>query len=427
MKLVGVMSGTSLDGIDVALLEVEEFYPLPGEEGAGGGDSGVGDGAARQDVQGAGRHPDVPRIPRVAWRVASFRTRPYSEAERGAIQETLAKGGLRDVALLHTRLGEWFADAVLELLAESGETPQAIDAVGSHGQTLWHHPPRDGERGSSLQLGCPGTVAERTGIAVVSDFRARDLAAGGHGAPLVPWTDAVFFSSPDSSRAIQNLGGMGNVTWLPPGGDPDSIVAFDTGPGVVLLDAAAEQATGGAWRFDRDGSLAREGRIAEGLLSRLLDLPFFQEPPPRSTGRELFGPEMVEQAKAWLEAETGAILAPGVPEVGWPDLMATFTALTARSVGEAYRRWVLPRGLKEVFLMGGGARNPALRLAIEAEMDPVPVRKGDELGMNPDAREAAAFALLAWAHLRGFPGNLPGSTGARGPRVLGSFTPGAGP
>jgi anhydro-N-acetylmuramic acid kinase len=220
---------------------------------------------------------------------------------------------------------------------------------------------------------------------------------------------------------------MGNVTWLPPGGDPDSIVAFDTGPGVVLLDAAAEQATGGVWSFDRDGSLARKGRIAESVLSRLLALSFFQEPPPRSTGRELFGPGLADQARAWLEEETGAVLAPGVPEVGWPDLLATFTALTARSVGEAYRRWVLPRGLDEVFLMGGGARNPALRLAIEAEMAPVPVRPGEELGMNPDAREAAAFALLAWAHLRGLPGNLPGATGARGGRILGSLTPGAAP
>jgi anhydro-N-acetylmuramic acid kinase len=427
MKLVGVMSGTSLDGIDVALLEVEEFFPLHGDEGVdGGGPEGGGD-VGRQDVASAGPHPEGPRVPRVAWRVSAFHTRPYSEGERGAIRGVLAKGGLREVAQLHTRLGEWFADAVLQLLDESGETPQGIDAVGSHGQTLWHHPPRDGERGSSLQLGCPGTIAERTGIAVVSDFRARDLAAGGHGAPLVPWTDAIFFSSPHRSRAIQNLGGMGNVTWLPPGGNPDLIVAFDTGPGVVLLDVAAEQATAGAWRFDRDGSLARGGRVAEAVLTRLLALPFFQEPPPRSTGRELFGPGMVEQAKAWLEAETGAILAPGVPEVGWPDLLATLTALTAGSVGEAYRRWVLPRGLDEVFLMGGGSRNPALRLAIEAEMAPVPVRKGEELGMSPDAREAAAFALLAWAHLRSLPGNLPEATGARGPRILGSFTPGAAP
>jgi anhydro-N-acetylmuramic acid kinase len=228
-------------------------------------------------------------------------------------------------------------------------------------------------------------------------------------------------------RAIQNLGGMGNVTWLPPGGDPASILAFDTGPGVVLLDAAAEQATGGAWRFDRDGALAQQGRVAEGVLSRLLALPFFREEPPRSTGRELFGPRMVDKAKAWLEAETGTVLTPGAPEMGWPDLLATLTALTARSVGEAYRRWVFPRGVAEVFLMGGGARNPALWRAIEGELAPVPLRNGEDLGMDPDAREAAAFALLAWAHLRGFPANVPGATGAIGPRVLGSFTPGARP
>lgn len=399
MKLLGLMSGTSLDGIDVALLEVS------------------------QDSSGPdGRYS--PAIPRLAWRLGAFHAMPYAPEERDEILAGLAGGGPRELALLNTRLGEWFARAVLELLAREGEAPEGIAAIGSHGQTVWHEPPQAGIRGSSLQLGCPGTLAERTGIPVVSDFRARDLAAGGHGAPLVPWADAVLFSLPGASRAIQNLGGMGNVTWLPPGGDPGAILAFDTGPGVALLDIAAELATGGDWRFDRDGALARRGRVVEGVLSRLLALPFFREPPPRSTGRELFGPHLVAEATTWVETEIGGNLTPGTPEEGWPDLLATLTALTARSLGEAYRKWVLPRGVDEVFLMGGGARNPALREAIGSELRPVPVRVGEDLGMDPDAREAAAFALLAWAHLMGFPANVPGATGSGGPRILGSFTPG---
>jgi len=396
LKLLGIMSGTSLDGIDVALLEVDEFAPAP---------SGA-------------------PIPRVAWRLPAFSTRPYTPEERDEIRVGLAGGGPRELALLNTRLGEWFARAVLDLLDEAGEVPEGIDAIGSHGQTVWHEPPRPGKRGSSLQLGCPSTLAEGTGIPVVNDFRARDLAAGGHGAPLVPWADAILFSLPGASRVIQNLGGMGNVTWLPPGGDPGDILAFDTGPGVALLDIAAELATGGEWRLDRDGALARRGTVLESVLSRLLALPFFQEEPPRSTGREVFGLGLVQEAKTWVETERGAALNPGTPDEGWPDLLATLTALTARSMGEAYRQWVLPRGVDGVFLMGGGARNPALREAIQSELAPVPLRAGEDLGMDPDAREAAAFALLAWAHLRGLPANVPGATGSRGPRVLGSLTPG---
>jgi len=417
MKLLGIMSGTSMDGIDVALLEVEEFFPPSGGEGVPGG---------KADAPSVEKGPTRPPLPRIAWNLPHFHTRPYTPAERGEIRAALAAGGPREVVLLHTRLGEWFAQAVLELLAQAGVSPGAVDAIGSHGHTLWHVPPREGARGSSMQLGCPSTIAERTGIPVVSDFRARDLAAGGHGAPLVPWADAVLFSRPGGARVIQNLGGMGNVTWLPPGGDPGSILAFDTGPGVALLDLAAEMATGGAWRFDRDGALARKGKVAEGTLSRLLAQPFFEEKPPRSTGRELFGQAMVEEARAGVGAEMGTVLATGVPEDGWPDLLATLTALTARSVGDAYRRWVFPMGVEEVFLTGGGARNPALREAIQGELAPVPVRPGEDLGMDPDAREAAAFGLLAWAHLRGLPANVPGATGSRGPRVLGSFTPGIG-
>ncbi len=399
MKLLGLMSGTSLDGIDTVLLEVGQ-----GEVGSP-----------------SGRPPGFPAL---SWDLLAFRTRPYSAEEREIIRSALEEGGPRELALLHTRLGEWFARAALELLAAHGVDPGAVAAMGSHGQTVWHDPPREGGRGSSLQLGCPATLAERTGIGVVSDFRARDLAAGGHGAPLVPWVDRVLFTSPDRTRALQNLGGMGNVTWLPRGGDPSPVLAFDTGPGVALLNVATEMATGGAASYDQDGELAFRGRVSEPILARLLDHPFFRETPPRSTGRETFGARMVRWAALTLGEERGAPLVPGEVEEGWPDLLATLTALTARSVGDAYRQWVIPRGVDEVFLLGGGARNPALVRAIGEDLSPLPVLSGEALGMDPDAREAAAFALLAWAHLNGIPANLPEATGSVGPRVLGSWTPG---
>lgn len=389
MRVVGLMSGTSLDGIDACLLHLE------------------------------GEAPES-----LSWRLEAFATRPYAPEERARIQGAIEGGGAAELCLLHGLLGEWMAGAALELLAGAGVEPGEVAALGSHGQTVWHIPPGGAPpqgRGFTLQLGDPATLAERTGIPVVSDFRARDLAAGGHGAPLVPWADRILLSRPGVARALQNLGGIGNVTWIPPRGSPEPTVAFDTGPGVVLLDAAAREATGGAWGWDRDGVLASRGRVDAGLLERLMEDPFLREPPPRSTGREHFSPAMVRG----LAAERG--LRPGAPEEGWPDLLATLAAFTAACIADAYRRWVAPCAIDEVVLAGGGALNPALVRAIAAALDPLPVRTGaDALGIDPDAKEAAAFALMAWAHLRGIPANVPGATGSSGPRVLGSLTPGAG-
>jgi anhydro-N-acetylmuramic acid kinase len=390
MKVLGLMSGTSMDGVDVALLDVEKV-------------------------------PDRPASP--SWELLAFKTHPFASTERERILEVLSSGGVREVALLHTHLGDLFAEAILSVLEEEGLSPEAISAIGSHGQTAWHEPPVGEERGTSFQIGCPATLAERTGIGVVSDFRSRDLAAGGHGAPLVPWADRVFFSSPAASRAIQNLGGMANVTWLPREGDPSPILAFDTGPGVALLDGSAEMATHGKLTFDEDGKLAESGTVLAPVLERLLTHPFFCQVPPRSTGRELFGLPFLTQLVGELR-EDGLELEVGCPQEGWPHLLATLTALTARSIGDAYRRWVIPKGVEEVFLMGGGSRNPALFRAIARELAPLELQPGEALGMDPDAREAAAFALLAWAHLEGVPANVPEATGSRGHRVLGSWTPG---
>lgn len=390
MIVIGLMSGTSMDGVDVALLDVREV-------------------------------PDTPANP--AWEVLSFQTYPFVSSEREKILDVLSSGGVRELALLHTELGNRFADAVLSVLDEVGIRPGAISAIGSHGQTMWHEPPVGEERGTSFQLGCPATLAERTGIGVVSDFRSRDLAAGGHGAPLVPWPDRVFFSSPMGSRAIQNLGGMANVTWLPRVGDSAPVLAFDTGPGVALLDGAVEMATHGEMAFDQDGQIAERGTVLIPVLERLLNHPFFSQTPPRSTGRELFGLPFLRELVVAVRAD-GLKLETGRPQEGWPHLLATLTALTARSIGEAYRRWVLPKGVDELFLMGGGSLNPVLFRAIAEELSPLEVQSGVALGMNPESREAAAFALLAWAHLQGLPANVPEATGSKGPRVLGSWTPG---
>lgn len=391
----GLLSGTSLDGIDAAVLEVEGDGPVP-----------------------------------AGWRLRAFTTVPWAPRLRDELRRAMAPGGADagELARLHVAVGEAFADAFVALLDTEGIPGGSVRALGSHGQTFWHEPPQEGRRGWTLQLGDPATLAEATGIPVVSDFRARDMAAGGEGAPLVPWADHLLLSRPGQGRALQNLGGMGNVTWLPADGSPEQVLAFDTGPGVALLDGAVRRATGGRALWDAEGRRAARGRVQEELLEGLLSDPFFAEPPPRSTGRERFG-------EPRLEAIVGALETRGpLDDGGWDDLLATLAELTALSMARAYRDFLPVAEVDEVVLAGGGARNAHLVRRIEAALtrelparrSPLPVRTGSgALGINPDAREVAAFALLAWAHVQGVPGNLPSATGAAGPRVLGSLTPGS--
>jgi anhydro-N-acetylmuramic acid kinase len=381
VRIVGLMSGTSLDGVDAALVEI--------------------DGETTEDV----------RV-----HVVKSITLDYDEARREAIHAGIVSGTAEALCGLHADLGEWMAEAVLKVCQEAGVAADSVDAVGSHGQTVWHRPPAEGKRGATLQLGDAATIAERTGIAVVSDFRTRDVAAGGQGAPLVPWVDRVLFAVPERGRALQNIGGIGNVTRVPPKGSAEPVFAFDTGPGNALMDAAVEIATGGRLSYDRGGALAARGTVDEALLADLLRHPYFAAEPPKSTGREEFGRPFVERLVEVLRPEG---------DRDWLDLVATLTELTARTIADAYRRWVIPLGVDEVVVTGGGARNPTLVARIAALLDPLPVRDGSVLGVDPDAKEAVAFALLAWAHLRGIPANVPEATGAAGPRVLGSFTPGA--
>lgn len=377
-----MMSGTSLDGVDAALLEVDGTTPGT-----------------------------------FSWRLLGFHSESYLPEERDSIRRAIEGGGPAELARLHAVLGERFARCALAGCARAGVDPGSVAAIGSHGQTVWHDPPSGGARGATLQLGDPATIAEITGIPVVSDFRTRDVAAGGHGAPLVPWPDRLLFSAPDRPRALQNLGGMANVTWLPAASGTEPVLAFDTGPGVALIDTAAELATGGRRTFDGDGELAAAGRVDEDLLEQLLQHPFLRRRPPRSTGREVFGSAFVARLVEDRAPRSHR---------DWADLVATLTAFTAASVADAYRRWVLPRGVSEVLLAGGGALNPVLAGMIAERLAPVPVRDLSVLGLDPEAREAACFAVLAWAHLHGLPANAPDSTGASGGRVLGSLTPGRG-
>lgn len=379
MRVVGLMSGTSLDGIDAALVELE-----------GGEDGG---------------RPD--------WRMVAFETLPYPPDRREEIHASMLEGDPATLTRLHMRLGDWFAEAVAAVCDAAGIDASMLDLIGCHGQTIWHQPPREGSRGATLQLGCPATIAERTGVAVVSDFRSRDMAAGGEGAPLVPWVDRLLFAG-DRVRVLQNIGGMANLTRVPPAGSDAPLVAFDTGPGNALLDAAVELATNGRDHFDREGQWARRGTVDDGLLAELLDDPYFRRPPPKSTGREAFG-------RGYVRELVSRRLPAG--QAGWADLIATLTALTARSIADAIDRWAAAED-GEVIVTGGGARNPAIMERLGSALAPIPVRTGDDaLGLDPDAKEALAFAVLAWAHMQRRPGNVPGVTGATGERVLGSYTP----
>jgi anhydro-N-acetylmuramic acid kinase len=380
--IVGLMTGTSLDGIDAALMEIE------------------GD-----------------RVDALRWRLLGSVTKPYTDERREQIHGEMVEGSAAGIAKLHAGLGEWLAEAVAEVCQETGIGMERLDLIGSHGQTIWHEPPAEGRRGATLQVGCAATIAERTGVPVVSDFRSRDVAAGGHGAPLVPWVDRVLFAQPGRTRALQNLGGIGNVTRVPPRESTEPVLAFDTGPGNSLIDAAVSIATSGRLSYDRDGELAARGRVDQDLLEELLRHPFFASPPPKTTGREAFGRATVARLVEVLHPEGDG---------DWLDLVATLTELTARSIADAYERWLLPMGVDEVVVTGGGALNPTLMSRIRALVAPLPVLEGDVLGIGVTEKEALAFGVLAWAHIMGIPASEAGATGASGPRILGSYTPGRG-
>jgi anhydro-N-acetylmuramic acid kinase len=379
-RVIGLISGTSADGVDAALVEITD----------------------------AGLQAKV--------RLIAGLTHPFSPEDRDELFRIFdpASATVDRLTRFDFRLGEVFAEAALAVVARAGLRLDQVDLVGSAGQTVWHIP---APRGATLQIGEGAVIAERTGLPVVEDFRVADVAAGGHGAPLVPYFDLVVFRHPQRSRASQNIGGIGNVTYLPARG-PDGcriedVLAFDTGPGNMVIDGVVQQLTDGRQTFDRDGQMALRGRVDEGWLEELLSDPYLRQPPPKTTGREVYGRPFAtrlldEARRRGLSAE---------------DTVATISALTADSIVRAYRDFLLPRGgLDEVVLAGGGAYNRFLRGRIAAGLG-IPVRPSEEFGVDGKLKEAMAFALLASDAVAGLPTNVPGATGAAGPRVLGKFIP----
>lgn len=381
-RVVGLMTGTSADAVDAALVRFE------------------GDGL------------------NVTHTLEAYRETPLEPELRREVLEVAGAGSLEPerIMRLDAALAERYAAAVLELLAGARVDPEGVDAIGSHGQTVRHIPRRaGGGQAFTLQLGSAARLAEATGIMVVSDFRSRDTAAGGEGAPLVPIADWWLFRSPRESRVLLNLGGMANVTYLPKGAGLDGVVAFDTGPGNAVIDAVVGLLSGGAETHDRGGARAARGTADAALVAELLADPFFALPPPRSTGREHFGQRYAEAL-----CNLGRDLS-----LGEDDLLASAVELTASAVASAVETFLEPRaGVDAIYASGGGVRNAALMAALARRLAPRPVHDLAELGVPADAKEALAFALLAHLTLSGLPGNVPGATGAAHPVVLGSITPG---
>ncbi len=360
--VVGLMSGTSLDGMDAALVRFEG----PTEA-----------------------------------TLLAFVTRSYAAAERGRIEAAIDRGGARDLALLHAALGEWGAETVQAVLDAGHARAVDLDLIGFHGQTIWHEPPR-----VTWQLGEPATIAERFGVRVVSGFRGRDLAAGGEGAPLVPMADVLLFGA-DHPRVLLNIGGMANLTFVPRRAVETGCFAFDTGPGVAIIDAIARLLSPGL-PYDRDGTIAASGSADRAALARRLGDPYFMMSPPKSTGRERFG---AGYARALSEEVPGA------------DGVRTAVELTAASIADQIRRWTPPR--VEVVASGGGCHHPLLWESLSQRLGEQgrALHRFDDLFFPGDAKEAVAFSLLAYLAVHGQPGNVPAATGAAGPRVLGMVTP----
>jgi len=351
----------------------------------------------------------TPEAPGLRVETLDFLVTPYSDTLLAALRRAAADVPLAAAELgrLHVAVGEAFAAAARSLLDRPVGRAAAVTVIGSHGQTVAHDP----GRGVSVQLGSAAVIAERTGLPVVNDFRARDLAAGGQGAPLVPFVDEMLFTDPELPVAALNLGGIANVTLLAPASRPAPPVAFDTGPANMVIDGLMRRLSGGEEAVDLDGRRARRGRVSDALLTELLRDPYFAAPPPKSTGSGEFGDAYAERLLA-AARERG---------VAADDLVATATALSVRTIAGA----LATADIARVVAAGGGVHNPALMDGLRAALPGVELTTCARYGIDPDAKEAIAFAILAWAHLAGRSAALASVTGARRAAVLGSFTPGA--
>lgn len=419
------MSGTSADGIDACLVE----------------------------ISGNGIHTRI--------NVLAFETYPYDEFTRTAILDTCnpETGTVDKVCQLNFHLGKLFANAAKSIANKAQIAIHDIDLIGSHGQTIHHLPgqatirkdegggmkaeeggERQEARGekqearskrrevgegegwdlphirSSLQIGEPSVIAQETGVTTVADFRPRDMAAGGQGAPLVPYVDFLLFRDKERGRALQNIGGIANVTILPKNCGINDVIAFDTGPGNMIIDRITELVTNNTHHFDEGGKLAERGKIHDSLLATLLTHPYLSKPPPKTTGREEFGISFAE--KLYKDAKHS-----GIKDL---DILATVTAFTAHSIADSYKKCILPKHhLSEVILSGGGSHNDTLIKFLRQYLEPtIQIHSIDKFGISPNTKEALAFAILANETISGNPNNIPSATGAREAVIMGKIIPG---
>ncbi|RKP52959.1 anhydro-N-acetylmuramic acid kinase [Cohnella endophytica] len=384
--VVGLMSGTSVDGIDAAVVRI---------------------------AGKAGQQPEVSLV--------AFENRSYPLDVRSEIFELFnpSRATVDRVGRMNAHLGELYAQAALSVIAKAGLRPEDIASIGSHGQTIYHAPEayiRDGfDLRYTVQIGEGAVIAARTGIPCVTDFRVADMAAGGQGAPLVPFTEYLLYREESRTLLLQNIGGIGNITVIPAGCAPEQVYAFDTGPGNMLIDGIVTRLYGGSITMDTGGEIARKGNVNDAMLRWLQQEPYYASPLPKSTGRERFGSDYVEDLLRY-QREHG---------LSSEDLVATVTKLTAWSIGDAYRRFVRSENpADEMLVGGGGSYNPTLIGFLKQEMEPmgVRVRIQEEIGLSSDAKEAIAFALLADYTIARLPNNLPSVTGASRAVVMGKVS-----
>lgn len=383
--VVGMMSGTSVDGVDAALVE----------------------------ISGTDSEPKV--------KLLAFENKPYPPQVREKIFSlfTPANATVDKVGYMNFLLGEIYAKSALSVIEKAGMKPEGIDVIGSHGQTIWHAPIPESPDGIpvayTVQIGEGSVIAERTGILTVSDFRVADMAAGGQGAPLVPFSEYLLYRREKETILLQNIGGIGNMTVMPAGAKPRDVFAFDTGPGNMIIDAVISAVTGGEKTYDAGGETAAKGRVCNALLDILKEEPYYRQPLPKTTGREHFGVQYTEKILSWWKENPIPV----------EDLLATVTDLTAYSIADAYERYVLPKyRASEIIVGGGGSYNATLLRFMKERFAPhgVAVRTQEDLGLSSDAKEAVAFALMADCCMRGRANTLPSVTGAEHPAVMGKIS-----
>jgi len=385
-KIVGLMSGTSADSVSAVLVEIKGY-------------------ALKTKLN-----------------IIAFRSYPYPPVLREKIFELFdpETSTVEKICHMNFVLGNFFADCVIKLVNESKHDLDKVDLIGSHGQTIYHIPlPLDTcgySTKSTLQIGEIAVIAERTGITTVGDFRKRDIAAGGEGAPLTPYLDFILHRHHKLNRVLQNIGGIANLTFLPANASPEDIIAFDTGPGNMVIDAVMKHYSHGELSLDEDGQVAARGKINKALLGRLLSDPYFSRAPPKTTGRELFGKTYVAEVIEFAKKH----------RLMFEDVVATATSLTVETIAMAYEEFILPHYvIDEVYISGGGAKNNTIMKWLRKRLQDIQVFEYDRLGIPSEAKEAVLTAVLANEYAMENPSNVQAATGARKKVILGTSVPGS--